>query len=68
MTNNTAGFYKRDQLQLLYSSDLVQGPTYSLFAHEQATYTYPVDGWSWYADETQARAALGLPPVDSSQS
>lgn len=57
-----AGFYKRENDQLLYGV-MITGPDFLLIADEHETYNYPVSGWSWFDDEIQARAALGLPPL-----
>lgn len=61
---NGPGFYKWTDGQLLYAPNFVEGPTFSLSIDAHATYTYPVDGWTYYADENAARTALGLPPAD----
>jgi hypothetical protein len=55
-----SGFYKRDGDDLLYGPNLVEGPTFVLLRENQAEYNYPIDGWSWYEDENQARTILGL--------
>lgn len=53
------GFYKRDQDELLYGT-MVTGPGYFLLDLDRDQLDLPQDGWQWYEDETQARAALGL--------
>jgi len=59
------GFYKSagDGENILYAPNSVTGPGVNLLAANQATYTYPVNGWTWYTDEATARAALALPSV-----
>ena len=59
------GFYKStgDGENILYALNSVVGPGFTLLAANQATYTYPVNGWTWYSDEATARAALALPAV-----
>lgn len=56
------GFYSREGDELLYGS-YIQGPDFLLIAEDHVAYIYPVAGWSWFDDEAQARAALGLPPL-----
>jgi hypothetical protein len=43
----TQGFYKKDMTQILFSPDIVEGPTYSLASENKNDYTYPIDGWIW---------------------
>jgi hypothetical protein len=57
----TSGFYKRDPGGiLLFGRYFVLNANYHLKRDEHATYTYPIDGWSWYESEDEARKALGL--------
>jgi hypothetical protein len=60
---NGAGFYKvaGDGQSVFYAPNSVVGPGFNLIASQQATYTYPVQGWTWFSDENTARAALLLP-------
>ena len=51
-------FYKRDGEELLSAPNFVRGPGFDLFAEQKDTYTYPVDGWTWY--DTLDQAMLGL--------
>ena len=64
---NLAGFYKAvgDGQSVYYAPNSVTGPGFSLVAASQATYTYPVDGWTWFTDEATARAALLLPAIST---
>lgn len=58
-----AGFYKlQDDGDLVYGI-MITGPDFHLIADDHTAYTYPIEGWWWFEDETQARAALGLPPL-----
>jgi hypothetical protein len=59
--NMTQAFYKLDNGQLLYAPNSVLHATYELHADQQATYTYPVDGWTWFESDSVARAHFGLP-------
>lgn len=64
---NGAGFYKSagDGETVLYAPNSVTGPGFSLVAAQQATYTYPVNGWTWFTDENTARTALLLPTLSA---
>jgi hypothetical protein len=57
-----AGFYKADGGVLLYAPDQVSAPDYTLLAFAKDTYSYPVDGWSWFDSEMAARIMLKVPP------
>jgi hypothetical protein len=64
-TVNGPGFYKEDMGVLLYAETMVSGGAgFSLNATDHLTYAYPVEGWTWYESETDARIAEGL-PVDT---
>lgn len=57
------GFYKREDENLLYGPNFVVNANYEMYKEEKDSYTYPIDGWYWFDDETQARENLGLPPA-----
>ena len=59
------GFYKAvgDGYSVFYAPNSITGPGIALTAAAQSTYTYPVQGWSWFAGEDAARIALALPTV-----
>jgi hypothetical protein len=57
---NAQGFYKLDG-QLLYGPNFVLNAQYELRKEQKDSYTYPVDGWYWFADENAARSFFGLP-------
>jgi len=59
-----AGFYKLDNAELLYGPNFVLNTGYSLYKEQKDTYSYPVDGWYWFADENQARSFFGLPLIE----
>lgn len=59
----TQGFYKQNDDDILFGT-MIQGPEYFLLIDEHANYTLPIDGWYYFDDEHQARAALGLPPLE----
>ena len=51
-------FYKRDGEELLVAPNFVRAPTFDLFAEDKDTYTYPVEGWTWYDTLDQAMAGM----------
>lgn len=62
---DTSGFYKRDPGGiLLFGRYRVLNAKYSLKREEYDQHEYPIDGWSWYESEAEAREALGFPPED----
>ncbi len=42
---NNAGFYKKDESQILYAPNFVEGQGYNLSIENKDSYEYPVDGW-----------------------
>jgi len=44
----TAGFYKLEDDNWQYAPNFVYAPDYTLLKEEKDTYTFPIDGWSWY--------------------
>jgi hypothetical protein len=59
---DTSGFYKRDPGGiLLFGRYYVLNANYFLKREEYDQHEYPVDGWSWYESEAEAREALGFP-------
>lgn len=61
------GFYKADDGQLLYGPVAVYNATYELHADRHTEYAYPVDGWTWFDSEAEAREALGIPAPEEPQ-
>ncbi len=64
---NGPGFYKAvgDGQSVYFAPNSVTGPGFTLVAANEATYTYPVNGWTWFSDENTARAALVLPMISA---
>jgi hypothetical protein len=50
----TAGFYKKDNEELLYAPNIVEGNGFVLVAQDKDQYEYPVDGWYWFDSEEEA--------------
>lgn len=44
---NNAGFYKKDETQILFAPNIVESTGYMLVATDKDSYQYPVDGWIW---------------------
>jgi len=62
MMDDTSGFYKRDPGDILiFGRYFVLNANYHLKRDDHTQYEYPIDGWSWYETEEDARAALGFP-------
>ena len=58
---NTSGFYKKDNDSLLYAPNWVHSKEYTLTRNDKDKYTYPVDGWTWFDNATDAYTANDLP-------
>jgi hypothetical protein len=57
----TEGFYKLDENNnLLYAPNAVYAPSYTLLKADKDTYTYPIDGWRWFATERDAKLFFEL--------
>lgn len=56
----TAGFYKVDG-DLLYAPNFVLNAKYELRKETKDNHTYPIDGWSWFDSEEEARLHFNLP-------
>jgi hypothetical protein len=48
-------FYKLENESLL-SGDLITSPNFVLVAEDKDYYDYPVDGWTWFDTEEEAKA------------
>ena len=57
----TQGFYKNDNGTLLHGPNYVLNKNYELHAETKDQHTYPVDGWTWFDSEEEARVALNVP-------
>lgn len=48
----TSGFYKQNEVgEWMYAPNFVDAPNYTLEKELKDTYTYPIDGWSWYDEQ-----------------
>ncbi len=49
---DTSGFYRQnEELNWEYAPNFVYGPNYTLIKELKDTYSYPVEGWSWYDEQ-----------------
>lgn len=55
----TQGFYKLEDNNLQYAPNFVDAPNYKLDQELKDTYTYPVDGWTWFDSEEEAYLFMG---------
>ena len=53
---NNSGFYKKEETQILYAPNNVDGPNYLLVIADKDEYDYPVDGWI-YAESLDSAIA-----------
>lgn len=57
---DTSGFYKLDNTQLLFGPNFVEAPTYALYRQNKNDYAYPIDGWYWFDSELEAKTFFGV--------
>lgn len=57
---DTGGFYKTDSENLFFGPNYVLNKDYELLRETHEQHTYPVDGWSWFENEEEARVNFGL--------
>ena len=54
------GFYKKQNDELLYAPNIIEGNGYVLLEQDKDSYKYPVDGWSWFENEEAAKLFFGI--------
>ena len=55
------GFYKNGENNtLMYAPNFVYNKDYELLIDNQATYTYPIDGWYYFENEQEATTHFNL--------
>ena len=47
----TSGFYKFEDNHWLYAPNFVYAPDFALVKELKDTYTYPIEGWTWYDEQ-----------------
>jgi hypothetical protein len=52
---DTSGFYKLDGECLLFGPHFVLNKDYELRRETHEHHTYPIDGWSWFDSQEQAK-------------
>lgn len=62
--NNTAGFYKKEDINLWYGPNFVISSWYDLRKETKDQHTYPIDGWYWFDSEEEAREFFNMPKPD----
>lgn len=58
--NNTSGFYKLENTDLLYAPNFVESSEISLYSELHESYSYPADGWYWFDGVEKANEFFGL--------
>lgn len=58
---DTSGFYKSNSGSLLYGPNFVLNAEYELRRGTREQYNYPLDGWSWFDTEEEAREFFNIP-------
>lgn len=66
MEPNGKGFYQLHGDDLLYAPNFVENQDFQLYAEKFDQYQYPVEGWYWFINETEARTFFSLPPINES--
>ena len=56
----TAGFYKKENDTLFYAPNIIEGDGYVLVAQDKDQYEYPIDGWTWFDSEEEAKSLLEI--------
>jgi hypothetical protein len=56
----TEGFYKKDNEELLYAPNIVEGNGFVLVKQDKDQYDYPVDGWTWFESKEEANNLIKL--------
>lgn len=66
MTDDTSGFYKKENNELFYGKNFVYGINFTnLLRETKDQYTYPFEGWYWFDSETEARQFLNIPKMEN---
>jgi hypothetical protein len=57
---DTAGFYKLDGEDLLFGPNFVLNKDYELRRETHDQHQYPINGWTWFDNEEEAKLAFNL--------
>jgi hypothetical protein len=58
--DDTSGFYKEENGELLYGPNFVLNKNYELRRETHEQHNYPVDGWFWFDSELEAKGIAAL--------
>jgi len=61
---DTSGFYKIDNGNLLHGSEFVLNKNYELRRATKDQHIYPIDGWHWFDSVSKANVFFGLPNIE----
>jgi len=59
-----SGFYKLENDKLLHAPNEVFSSEYTLNIKEKDKYKYPVDGWTYFDSEEEARSFFSIEPEE----
>jgi hypothetical protein len=51
----TSGFYRENNGEIQFAPNFVLSSVYELRKETHEQHTYPVDGWSWFNSEAEAK-------------
>lgn len=57
---STAGFYKFEEELLRFAPNAVYAPNFTLHISLQETYTYPIEGWHYFATTEDAESFFAI--------
>lgn len=57
---DTSGFYKFQDNQLIYGPNGVINSEYDLLKESHLNYNYPIDGWYWFYSEQEAKTFFNI--------
>lgn len=57
---NTSGFYKLQDNQLIYAPNGIMHSDYDLIAEKHLEYQYPAHGWTWFYSEEDAKQFFNI--------
>lgn len=57
---DTAGFYKIIEDELVYAPNFVYSKNYELLKENKDNYELPIDGWNWFETREEAVLFFGI--------
>lgn len=64
---DTSGFYALIDGELFFAPNFVESATFSLHRADKDTYTYPVNGWSWFDSEQEAKTFFNITDEEAAE-